>query len=86
MNDYKLCVVEWYDAQGDTRWVSAEEAMEMEPPLIRSIGWLLRQDEKKLVICNSMDYDSGDVGGRDVIPMGCVKNIITIDKESSDGT
>ena len=41
-----LVLIEWYDITGVERpWVPAEEAHELDPVVVQTVGWLYHKDD-----------------------------------------
>jgi hypothetical protein len=55
MQQYELRYVEWIDSAGTGSWRALKEHAEAAPKLIRTIGWVLRDDADSLVIAQSID-------------------------------
>ena len=73
--DYPLVVVEWDDA-----WVNAEEPVSPadvtashKPTVVRTIGWLLRQDEAGVSLAN--EHYENLYRGRSFIPTVMVRSV-----------
>jgi hypothetical protein len=64
----KLVVVEWVDIMTETGWV---EDTDPTLPVFRTVGYLLRDNKEKVVICDTQP-DNGTVT---VFPKGCVLKI-----------
>ena len=50
----------WQDATNLTGWSSLEEAVELTPAVIYSLGWLIHEDSVKIVLAHSLDPDDGE--------------------------
>jgi len=50
--------VEWSDITMHDEW--NEKTTELGDSKIVSVGWLIRESEKDIVICKSYDYDAGE--------------------------
>lgn len=77
MPEYKLVMVFWQDAQGDVGWMQASE-VKADGPIIKSVGWLIGNDEEKGVAILSADtsgVESVDSNRRLEIPLGCVLDV-----------
>jgi hypothetical protein len=66
---YPVVVVTWDDAESDDGWGEAPE--ELEPKLATSVGFLVRQTEKYILL--AMSYDNGHTNGRFQIPKALIK-------------
>lgn len=56
----KPVFVSWLDAVSEDAWTSIDEAKEEEPPVIMSLGYLIYEDDKKLVIAANLDETNGN--------------------------
>jgi len=50
----------WQDATNLTGWSSLEEAFELTPAVIHSLGWLLYEDATCVVLTHSLDPTDGE--------------------------
>ncbi len=73
-SDYPLVLVTWLDITATAGW---EPASEVEPMEVKTLGWLVHEDEKVLKVGNSLGED-GDVYGISALPIGCVVGITTL--------
>lgn len=72
MKKPQLYVVQWQDIQSDATW--HQGALEKaEPAICVTVGWLVLESDKKLVLADSKAQD-GEWGGLTVIPKGVVVN------------
>ena len=65
---YPLIEVIWDDASTDNGWEPVPEALS--PELVTTVGFLVRETEKHLLIASS--YDPNHTNGRIQIPIGMV--------------
>jgi len=82
-NDYKLTLISWIDAEtcGDSGWIKLDEAIEeanTPPPVMKSVGWVLYQDDKYVAVTS--DLGPEDCGQITKIPIPMVINIEYINK------
>jgi hypothetical protein len=76
----KLVYVEWLDHCSFTEsdWKDAEEFDDLEPPLVKTIGWIIREDEKVLIVVSSK-YNSDEFNdkysGEMCIIKGCIQKM-----------
>lgn len=66
----QLFVVKWTDILSDPSWLSGPVSA-VQPATCVSVGWLVYEDDKKIVLADSRAMD-GDWGGLTVIPVGVV--------------
>lgn len=72
--------VEWRDATALPHgWHDLDEAETHELPIMRSHGWLVHEDEFRLILCLDHDVKNNAFGGAAAIPKGCVISVKTID-------
>lgn len=63
--------VEWLDASSEDGWV--DHTTDLSPPVMVTRGWLYRDEEKYLVLVNSLSKDDKEiVGGTNTIPKGMI--------------
>jgi len=81
-----LVIVEWLDANTESGWTAVKD-IKHEPTPIRTVGWLLSQTDKCLVMFSS-HTDDGDAGEVTTIPAPWIQtvkklrgNTLTIKKE-----
>lgn len=71
----RLMVVTWRDSVtlGRGGWKNAGEVATLEPALIETVGWVLRETSLSLTLAASWDDDSEPhVEGHMCIPKGCI--------------
>ncbi len=79
---YKIVEVEWLDAQSGFSSPLTIEELEREEPLITfSVGYLLKEDEEKVILGFMMFGDEGMFKHWQLIPRGMIKNIQTLEVE-----
>ena len=71
----KAVMVEWLDIIGDDEWRTQEEAQLIEPQRFVTLGYVLRNDDKAVVICSTYSYDDDTVGSVSSIPKGAVTRV-----------
>lgn len=73
---YDLVLVEWEDAANidpDQTWVDADPLAKYEPVIIQTIGFLIYEDEHRLVL--TADMSDGFIGPRTQLPRGMIRKI-----------
>lgn len=71
----RLIHVEWVDATTSDGWESFEASLlHAVSKTCETIGFLLKQDEKEIVVCHTIDQDC-DTNGRIAIPIAFVRGI-----------
>ncbi len=79
---YKIVEVEWLDAQsGFSSPLTIEELESVEPAHTFSIGYLLKEDEEKVILGFMIFGDEGMFKHWQLIPRGMIKNIRTLEGE-----
>lgn len=68
---YPLVSILWDDAESSDGW--EEPPTELEPALATSVGFLIRQTEKYILL--AMSYDNGHTNGRFQIPKALIKEM-----------
>lgn len=78
-NKMQLVIVEWRDIIQTSGWETQEE---VKCPVIRSVGWIITQDDPSTIkICNTIapeDFDEKKDGkeyGITAFPKGCVERV-----------
>ena len=54
---HKLLLITWYDAQVDGGWEATTTILP--PALCNSVGWLISDTDKALVLCGDIGENSG---------------------------
>tara|TARA_R100001082_G_scaffold11852_1_gene6373 strand:+ start:672 stop:932 length:261 start_codon:yes stop_codon:yes gene_type:complete len=71
-NKYPLVVIEWYDHAGEGGWVDIKD-LDSTPILAKTVGWLIKEDELRYHVMNTLTDDDGQ-GGNSEILKGTVKS------------
>lgn len=71
----KQILVTWFDAVSQDEWTDIEEAKKLEPHVITTLGWLVFEDEKRLVVSCSHDKEREAVASSWAIPKSWVVEI-----------
>lgn len=72
----ELVVVIWEDTAAlEETWSDEEEARELKPGIMHSVGWILAKTPKYLTITSSVEFDGELVGDVNCIPLGCIREI-----------
>jgi hypothetical protein len=74
----KKVIVTWIDAVSEDSWTDIEEAKKIHPPTMKTLGYLLHQDEHRIVVAASYDEENHSVASIYSIPLTWVLNTITI--------
>lgn len=72
-----LVIVFWWDIEEDSTWKSVELVEIEQPPLCKSVGWFINEDEScvRLAFSTSGTEDTKIDVGRVLIPRAVIKNI-----------
>ena len=63
----------WNDISGQERpWLTHEEAISLEPILMRTVGYIIHEDDEKIVVCSTMDTEEEHYGNLNAIPRGVI--------------
>jgi hypothetical protein len=80
----------WTDISGQERpWLTHEEAVSLEPILMKTVGYIIHEDDEKIVVCSTMATDEEHYGNLNAIPRGVIIAMRDIgvnnDRINSDG-
>jgi hypothetical protein len=64
----KPVLVVWFDAVSEDSWQDLDDAKRLELHTIHSLGFLVSEDEKKIIIAASWDRDRDGVASHWAIP------------------
>tara|TARA_B110000285_G_C14824169_1_gene467894 strand:+ start:380 stop:682 length:303 start_codon:yes stop_codon:yes gene_type:complete len=78
--NYKLVQVTWIDATSSSEWMSEKKGCKLEAATCHSIGYLLFENSKKLILFADYneDEDGLDIGNVNVIPKSWVTEVTEI--------
>ncbi len=77
---YKIVEVEWLDAQsGFSSPLTIEDLEREEPVHTFSVGYLLKEDEDKIILGFMMFGDEGMFKHWQLIPKGMIKKILIVE-------
>lgn len=72
----ELVIVIWEDTAAlEDTWSDKEEAKELLPGIMHSVGWILTKTNEYITITSSVEFDGDLVGDVNCIPTGCIKEI-----------
>jgi hypothetical protein len=69
--EYPRMEVLWHDAESADPWES-NESVTMELPVIRTLGYLLAEDDAAVLVAGSIDTKNNSNFGRVLIPRGVI--------------
>jgi hypothetical protein len=78
INETPMVRVTWLDARDtETGWLDIKEIIKAPLALCQEVGWLVVNNEEKVVIMRSYSKDKEDItgGGAIAIPKGWIKKI-----------
>ena len=70
--------MEWEDPAGSSKWVHIDEARERSPLECESIGLLIADTTKQVIVAGSYCFESDTVADVTNIPRSAVRKIVTI--------
>jgi len=74
----KLVEIEWEDiTPHEGTWV-LRTSVKPAPAVMRSVGWLIRADDKYVILAQDYDHADNMVAGLATYPKGCVKTLTEI--------
>ena len=66
-------IILWTDISGQERpWLTHEEAISLEPILMKTVGYIIHEDDEKIVVCSTMDTEEEHYGNVNAIPRGVI--------------
>lgn len=72
--------VSWVDATGHAGWQTVTEAMDKQPVLMHTLGYLIDRNKKYIKLVRSLDSDGEDVGDVFTIPIDWVQKVTRLKK------
>jgi hypothetical protein len=78
-----IVLVEWLDhtAHADTRWTHRDEIAALEPTVVMSVGYVLKETSQTLTLLPHWN-DSGDGYGEIVLLKSCIRKRETLKRRS----
>lgn len=70
----KIMIVEWDDPAGFLGWVNKKEAGSKKPGRVVSVGFLVKETKKKIVLAGDSMDGGKEFNGINVIPKKAIKN------------
>lgn len=74
----ELTIVKWVDAVSEDSWEEIDEAKKLDLHEIFTVGFLLDQDDSKIIIASSWDKDREAVAQHIAIPLAWIIEMDTI--------
>ena len=79
ISDYKLVCVEWNDAQDhETGWHNLSKAKKHGTCIVRSIGFIIDENDSKLTIAGDFILEDGETSRITAIPKDWCQKIIDL--------
>lgn len=75
MQEFKSVLVTWVDACSQDAWEDLKTAKELAPHEIKTLGWLIFEDDIRVVVSTSYDRERGAVAGTWSIPKAWLVDI-----------
>lgn len=77
----KIVLVHWIDIIGDDHnpWSSLEQAKDMKPEPISTIGKVVEDNDEFMVVASSWNDQGGLLGNLNCIPKGVVQGVLEVD-------
>lgn len=84
-NPPRLIIIIWEDTAGlDETWNDRQEARDLKPGTMSSVGWIIEDNPHYITITSSAEFDADLVGDVNCIPIGCIQKIINLPYEYLD--
>lgn len=84
-NPPRLIIIIWEDTAGlDETWNDRQEARDLKPGTMSSVGWIIEDNPHYITITSSAEFDADLVGDVNCIPIGCIQKIIDLPYEYLD--
>ena len=81
----RLIIIIWEDTAGlDETWNDRQEARDLKPGTMSSVGWIIEDNPHYITITSSAEFDADLVGDVNCIPIGCIQKIIDLPYEYLD--
>ena len=78
-SDMDLVKIEWIDAMSDDNtWQDLKELKEQKLRPVEFVGWVLHQDQEKVITISSFDEESQMGRGGTTIPRSCIVRMIQL--------
>ena len=78
-SEMDLVKIEWLDAMSDDNtWQDIKELKEQKLRPVEFVGWILTQDQEKVITISSFDEESQMGGGGTPIPRSCIVRMIQL--------
>lgn len=77
-----MVLVRWMDIVSfDGAWASGDDAAELKPSLMLTLGWLVSESESHITLAGSRcDDDDDTLGDLNAIPRGCIVSTTAVEE------
>ena len=80
-SDMDLVKIEWLDAMSDDNtWQEIKELKDQKLRPVELVGWILHQDDDKVITISSFDEESQMGGGGTTIPRCCIIRMLKLEE------
>lgn len=76
----KVVEVSWFDANARGAWGSASDYMQHSIAPVLTVGYLLKQDKKEVIVVQSVGADFDDCNGAIAIPLSWIAKMKVLRK------
>ena len=85
MENYRLVKVTWQDITGiEETWVDFEEAVELTPATVHTVGWVIFEDDGFVTLVSSLEIGKSFCGSITSIPRGCIQSMLLVSEGTVD--
>jgi len=73
-------MITYRDHSGDASFVTIEKDMEQDSILLKTCGWLIKEDDKRIFVVDTQTSDGGFAGLSEIIS-SCIVERVTLRKK-----
>jgi len=77
---YPFVMITYRDHSGDASFVTIEKDMEQDSILLKTCGWLIKEDDKRVFLVDTQTSE-GDFAGMSEIISSCIVERVTLRKK-----
>ena len=77
---YPFVMITYRDHSGDASFVTIEKDMEQDSILLKTCGWLINEDDKRIFVVDTQTSDGGFAGLSEIIS-SCIVERVTLRKK-----
>ncbi len=74
---YPLVRIQWYDAESSHGW-EEDTALTTDNPLVTTVGFLIKDDEKSVIVASTIDPTNRHTNARLKIPKGMIESVVNL--------